>query len=204
MEKTLFASSFALPTPSDAVAPQTLCPSNVPLVLLPVRLGTRFCSLAGGVTDLRVRIYPDKIHVDTHHLELTTDERTWGTRYWQQDWLAGDDIAARAGAWTTLAARFGAARAAWIARVLQPTNITLRPVTPVPSGTQPTVPPVLPRLPAVGPNGESAWRHAPQARLLPDRWIAVLHSAGQVVLTVTGKDISRPLAAGPNPVAPAP
>jgi hypothetical protein len=201
MNNALFASSFAPPTPNTAIPPQTLCPSNVPLVLLPVRLETRFFTLAGNVTELQVRIYPDKIHVDTHQPELTTDERTWGTQYWQQDWLVGNDTAARADAWRTLASRFGAARAAWIARVLQPTNIQQRPTTPVPSGTPPAFPPVFPTLPPVGVNGESAWRHAPQARLLPDRWVAVVHSAGQVVLSVTGKDIVRPLAVGPDPNA---
>ncbi len=204
MNNTLFASSFAPPTQNAAVPPQTLCPSNVPLVLLPVRLETRFFLLPGNVTELRVRVYPDKIHVDTHQPELTTDERTWGTRYWQQDWLAGNDTAARANAWTTLAGRFGAQRAAWIGRVLQPTNIQQRPAAPVPSGTPPAVQPAFPKLPPVGANGDSAWRHAPQARLLPDRWIAVVHSAGQVALSVTGKDIPRPLAVGPDPTAPPP
>src|SRR5215470_15986538 len=135
MNNTLFATSFAPPMPNVAIPPQTLCPSAAPLVLLPIRLETRFFQLPGNVTELRVRVYPDKIHVDTHHPELTTDERTWGTRYWQQDWRAGNDSAARADAWTTLAARFGAPRAAWIVRVLQPTNIRLRPVAPVPSGS---------------------------------------------------------------------
>jgi len=204
MNSTLFASSFAPPTPNAAIPPQTLCPSNVPLVLLPVRLETRFFLLTGNVMELRVRVYPDKIHVDTHQPELTTDERTWGTQYWRQDWLAGNDTGARSNAWATLAGRFGAQRAAWIARVLQPTNIQQRPATPVPSGTTPAVQPVFPTLPPVGVNGESAWRHAPQARLLPDRWIAVVHSNGQVALSVTGKDISRPLAVGPNPAAPPP
>ena len=34
--------------------------STLPLVLLPVRLETRFFKLAGGVTELRIRIYPDR------------------------------------------------------------------------------------------------------------------------------------------------
>ena len=37
-----------------------------PLVLFPVRLETRFSPLADGGADLRIRIYPDTIHVDTH------------------------------------------------------------------------------------------------------------------------------------------
>ena len=42
------------------------------------------------------------------------------------------------------------------------------------------------------------------ARLLPDRWTAIAHSAGKAALSVTGKDIRRPLAVGPDPQAPAP
>src|SRR5215471_1015596 len=204
MNNTLFATSFAPPMPNVAIPPQTLCPSAAPLVLLPIRLETRFFQLPGNVTELRVRVYPDKIHVDTHHPELTTDERTWGTQYWRQNWVAGNDAGVRGNAWAALAGRFGAQRAAWIARVLQPTNIQQRPVAPVPSGSTPAVQPVFPALPPVGANGESAWRRAPQARLLPDRWIAVVHVNGQVALSVTGKDISRPLAVGPNPAAPPP
>jgi hypothetical protein len=197
-------SNFVLPNGLSADKAQTLCPSNVPLVLFPVRLETRFFTLPDNTTELRVRIYPDKVHIDTHQPELTTDERTRGTQYWQQDWLAGNDNTARCNAWNTLASRFGAARAAWIARVLQPTNLPQRPTAPVPSGQSPAVAPQFPTLPPVGEGGESAWRHAPQARLLPDRWTAVMHSGGRVALSVTGKDILRPLAFGPDPQAPPP
>lgn len=196
--------SFDLPAANPALAAQPLCPSDVPLVLLPVRLETRFFSLPGAVTELRVRVYPDTLHVDSHQPELTSDERGWGRSYWERDWVAGDDAGARAEAWRTLASRFGAARAAWIARVLRPTNLAQRPAAPVPAGQPPPVRPQFPVLPPVGPGGESAWRHAPRARLLPDRWVAVVHSAGQVALSVTGNAIPRPLAVGPDPAAPAP
>ncbi|MEP6493008.1 MAG: hypothetical protein ABJF01_10050 [bacterium] len=186
----LFNTSFAIPAASPATPPVTLCPSGVPLVLLPVRLETRFFTLQSGVTELRVRVYPDKIHLDSHQPELSTDERAWGARYWQQDWSAGSNQTARADAWRTIADRFGAARAAWVARTLTPTNLAQR---------SPSVAPVLPTLPPVGPAGEDAWRTAPQARLMPDRWTAVVHSGGHAVLQVTGLDITRPLAVGPDP-----
>ena len=200
----MFETTFMLPTANPAIPPVKLCPGTVPLVLLPVRLETRFFTLDNNVTELRIRIYPDSLHVDTHEPELTTDERTFGTAYWQQDWTAGNDLKRRSDAWRTLASHFGAPRAAWIARVLTPTNLAQRPTTPVPPGQSPAVPPLFPTLPPVGVGGESTWRHAPQARLLPDRWIAIVHSAGQVALTATGKDISKPLAVGPDPQAPPP
>jgi hypothetical protein len=40
--------------------------------------------------------------------------------------------------------------------------------------------------------------------LLPDRWMAVVHSAGAVALTATSADIRTPLPVGPDPQAPAP
>src|SRR6185295_4200695 len=144
-------------------------------------------------TELRVRVFPDKIHLDSHEPDLTADEQTWGRHYWQQNWLAGSDTTATADAWRQIADRFGAKRAAWIARVLTPANADQR---------APAAAPVFPAI-AAAPRDE-AWRHAPQARLMPDRWVAVVHSAGRVALSVTGKDIRRPLAVGPDPLAPAP
>ncbi len=47
-----------------------------PVVLFPVRLETRFFPLADGSSELRVRVYPDKIHIDSHEPELTSDEIT--------------------------------------------------------------------------------------------------------------------------------
>ena len=172
------------------------CASNVPLMLLPVRLETRFFTLANNVTELRVRVYPDKIHLDSHEPDLLPTENEWGTHYWEQDWRAGNDPTARATAWRQLADRFGAERAAWIARVLQPTNA--RPTTPT-AADQPLNPaPIFPAVTVVNDGKDSAWRHAPQARLMPDRWIAVLKS-GTTTIQVFGRDIARPLYVGPDP-----
>jgi hypothetical protein len=173
-----------------------LCPGNLPLVLLPVRLETRFFTLANNVTELRVRVYPDKIHLDSHEPDLLPTENEWGTHYWEQDWRAGNDATARATAWRQLADRFGAARAAWIARLLQPTNA--RPTTPTPSNQPLNPAPIYPAVTVVTDGKDSAWRHAPQARLMPDRWIAVLKS-GATTIEVAGRDIARPLYVGPDP-----
>jgi len=216
MKETLFDSSFAPPLPATSDVPASgtpspppppspvLCPSDAPLVLLPVRLETRFFDRPAGGTELRVRIYPDKIHLDSHEPGLTTDERTWGRQYVEADWAAGNDTAARSDAWRTLAGRFGAARAAWIARVLRPVNLAQRPTAPVAAGQAAPVRPVFPDLPPVEPGGEDAWRHAPQARLMPDRWTAVVHAGGKVAVTVTAEQaIASPLNVGPAPDAPA-
>ena len=60
-----------------------------PLVLFPVRLETRFFQQTDGTTDLCVRVYPDKVHVDSHEPKLTDDELTWGKHFWEQMSEAG-------------------------------------------------------------------------------------------------------------------
>src|SRR5262245_7695984 len=174
-----FKSPIAIPATSSSMPALSLCPGDLPLVLLPVRLETRFFTLADSTTELRVRVFPDKIHLDSHEPDLTVDERTWGQHYWEQNWRAGridgDGAGAAADAWRQIADRFGAGRAAWIVRVLQPTNASERPDIATPQETALTPAPLFP---AVTPaSSDETWRHPPQARLLPDRWIAVVHSA---------------------------
>lgn len=66
--------------------------TDLPVALLPVRLETRWYDVAGGV-ELRVRIFPDQVHIDTHELDATDDElaalHSWRTsardlQGWQQ------------------------------------------------------------------------------------------------------------------------
>ncbi|MGK4005476.1 hypothetical protein WMF31_22820 [Sorangium sp. So ce1036] len=198
-----FATTFALPAATQPQLPpvlqNTLCAGDQPLVLLPVRLETRFFAQAGGASELRVRIYPDKIHIDAHDPELTPAELQWGQHHWEQDWRAGSDDARRAAAWRQLAERFGSARAAWIRRLLQPANA--RPMQPTAADQPLSTPPQFPTVAVAASGQDSAWRHAPQARLLPDRWIAVVQSDGKPVLAVEGKPITKPLAVGPDPQA---
>ena len=61
---------------------------DVPAVLLPVRVETRFVT-TGGRPELLVRVYPDEVHVDEHEPELTEDEVAWGHAFWEQTWRAG-------------------------------------------------------------------------------------------------------------------
>src|SRR5215831_8410990 len=84
--------------------------ADPPVLLLPVRLETRF--VAGGLgTQLLLRVYPDVVHSDSHELDLTPDEAAWGSYFWSQP--AGTQLAA----WGQLVTRYGRPRAAWIARV---------------------------------------------------------------------------------------
>lgn len=90
--------------------------TEVPLLLLPVRLETRFEYGEGRDKPqaLRIRIYPDDIHVDSHETNLSVDEQVWGRTFVAMYERAASD-AERLGAWRLLSDRFGARRAAWIA-----------------------------------------------------------------------------------------
>lgn len=120
----------------------------LPLVLLPVRLVTRFHRPRGpgtAATHLHVRIHPDVIHADGHDPALTGHELVVGLGFWDRMRAAGDDEAAVADARSWLAAQVDPYRALWVAAQTE-------------------------SKPAVEP------RELPRptlARLLPQQWLAV-------------------------------
>ncbi len=126
---------------------------GVPLVLLPVRLETRFVPVGRGAK-LLVRIYPDEIFADGHEPELTVDERKAG-RAFHAAVNAGTEALE---AWRTLVLRFSAARSAWIVRATTPGASD--------PGTR-----------------DATWTRAVQYALLPDRWrVRVLRHEGTNLL----------------------
>jgi hypothetical protein len=84
-----------------------------PIVLLPVRVETRFSG-----TTLKVRIYPDEVFADTFEKRLTPMEKEWGQEFIE----AGKTLAA----WQRLLQKFSAERAAWIARALEKGRTEMR------------------------------------------------------------------------------
>lgn len=178
--------------------------AHQPIVLLPVRLETRFVTTAGRA-ELLIRVYPDDIHVDSHEPELTADEVEWGRHFWAETWRAGaadteTAIARRHQLWEQIARRYGHGRATWIVLTLRPTNPGDRPAGPVPEGTPLPAPPVHPDR----PRRADSWTRAPHARVLPDRWIALGYRRGQRVMLEAGVPIASALAVGPDPSAPPP
>ena len=89
----------------------------VPIALFPVRLETRFAG-PDEAPVLRVRIFPDDLHVDDHEPDLSQEEVTCGQEYWTAVRAGG----AESEAWSTLSARLGPYRALWVREQLQPTN----------------------------------------------------------------------------------
>jgi len=139
--------------------------------------------------DLRVRIYPDKIHTDTHEPELTADEITWGQHYWEQTWKAGKNQDALKSAWRQLADRFDARRAAWIVRALKPLNAEDRPAAQIPDDA-PLPTPI--KFPPVKSRAK-AWTRAPQTEVLPERWWVFGYQTGNLVLRALGNPIPKTL-----------
>jgi hypothetical protein len=72
------------------------------------------------VDQLKVRVFPDDVAVQTHEKDLTQDELEAGAAYWSaRASHGGDETAARA-AWRALCAKHDPNRAAWIARQTEP------------------------------------------------------------------------------------
>ena len=93
-----------------------------PIALLPVRLETRFFARDGGTSELRIRVYPDKVHLDSHDPSLSAGELDAGRAFWEQRWRAAADVARQQAAWAVLSDSFDPGRAAYIARALTPTE----------------------------------------------------------------------------------
>ena len=162
-----------------------------PLLLMPVRLETRFADSPAG-SELWVRVYPDQIMVNGHHPQLSDAELAAGNSYWRALWLAGNpppDPDAAVAPWRGLVSRYGAPRAAWIARQTTPLNVDQRPAAPTPPGTEPDPEP-QPPSPAAG---GSSWDAPATAALLPPAWTVVLDSGGTTA-SFTGSPITPDLA----------
>src|SRR5262249_31860665 len=123
-----------------------------PLLLLPVRLETRY---SADHKTLRIRIFPDDIHVDQLDHGVTDAEAAASKAYWTSTWQKPDGDPALDAAWTILVDAVAGAPAPGVARARGP-NTRMR------GGAPPPFPKPNPPL-----------RRAAIARLLPDRFVAV-------------------------------
>jgi hypothetical protein len=150
--------------------------ARTPLLLLPVRIETRFVDDSQG-SALLVRIYPDQIHCDAHDPALTPAELADAQGFWTLRWRAGlpppDDAPLR-DAWRNLVSTYRAPRAAWIVKALTPSNLAAQPAAPTAAGSDPVPPPAFPS-PTMR---TTAWNTPARATLLPDAWTVVLERAG--------------------------
>ncbi len=168
--------------PEDAVA---RLDGQVPVVLLPVRLETRFTD---PDRELRIRIYPEQLHVDAHEPGLTEGERQLAEQYWSARWAAST-AEDRAAAWQELTRRVRPARARYLVDASEPTNLA----------TLGTGSPAFPEIPLrSGPFTRQA-----TARLLPEQWVALGYRRGAEVFRAWSGPVVEDLAVGlpPDPAA---
>ena len=98
-----------------------------PILLLPLRLETRFKTTVEGRPQLWVRVYPDSCLVDGFEPSLTDQEIANGHVFWAAVWRAGGDEALERAAWRDLVASHGSGRSGWIVRQLTPLNPSDKP-----------------------------------------------------------------------------
>ncbi|MEU1185775.1 hypothetical protein ABZ464_50850, partial [Streptomyces sp. NPDC005820] len=159
---------------ADPVAQIGALDARFPVALLPVRLETRFRRDTGSRGGrLLVRIYPDGLLAHGHEPLLTDGEAEAGEAYWRRV----HDGMPEAESWTLLVGEATPERAAWIVRRTEPAQD---------GGGHPVFPPREPR-----PVG---WHRAPEAPLLPDRWIVTCFRGGAVVHRAIGKPVREGLA----------
>lgn len=168
---------------------------SIPFLLFPVRIETRFMKDAKGDPELRVRIFPDDIAVDTHEDDLTLDEEKAGHIYWQEVWRSGGVKEREKGAWNLLVEKYDAPRAAWIAQETKPENDTEKPDTEM-TPEEPFV--VAPKFPNLSLKSDS-WTRPPKSYILPDRFVVMTYRDGKEAHKVKGNRVPDPLILGPDP-----
>ncbi len=161
----------------NPLALYSLLNADVPLLMLPVRLETRFYR---DPNRLKIRVYPDQIHVNSHQPELSTREVELGQRFWELTWTANWQKANRI--FKKLSDTLGVWRAVWVMESTTPTNIATK-------GTgKPLFSPI---------QAERAFDAPAQFNLLPARWVAVGRLNGETVFTEIGEPILSDLRFAP-------
>ncbi|TNC51612.1 hypothetical protein FHG66_05490 [Rubellimicrobium rubrum] len=161
-----------------------------PVLLLPVRIETRFFD--GGDT-LKVRIFPDQIHVTAHDPALTDTEVAGLSWYWAHRWPSPDagteaGLALAEQAWQGLTQRLSPGRAAFVVRTYPPDNL---------GSGEPG--PAWGNLPRRAVDAMTPAR----ATLLPDRWCVIGYRADgegrhTEIFRRWGAAVPDRLAAGPS------
>ncbi len=176
---------------------------DLPIALFPVRLETRYTA-----NSLQIRVYPDAINVQAHGEGLTAVEQKAGQAYWQAAWDArkprisdADDPGFETdeqfrmrrqrpeALWAEMVRALRAPRAAFVVRVMRPSNAALL--------EDPGEPPEAPLFPSDVVTG-SRLSAQPVATLLPDRFCAVGYAPnGQIAFRKFGKVVPDVLAMSP-------
>ena len=173
-------------TPQDVIGSWD---DGLPILLLPLRVETRWQDAGPDGASLRVRVYPDDVSVTNHEPVLTDAEVEHGQGYWTAVRGAGADADAAAAAWDAIARRFGGNRAAWVTSQTRPLNWDAV----VADTTLAMTFPDLPTKPA-------AWTRAPHSRVLPDRFVLLAWRDGALRVSQVGRPVEDIVVLGPAPV----
>jgi len=161
----------------------------MPILLLPLRVETRWRTEDAARPELWVRVYPDDVAVTTHEKTLTAAEVTHGEAYWTA-LRAATDADGRELAWRGLAERLGANRAAWVAIETKPMNWDQ-------ALADPSLTLLFPPQPVTKPD---AWTEAPHTRVLPDRLALLAIRGGVARHAAFGAPIDDVVVLGPSPI----
>jgi hypothetical protein len=159
--------------------PASTLAGEVPVLLLPARIETRFMQ-----GELRVRVYPDTVHVDQLEPLPTAEEAEAARVYWRERWGTRSEADIRE-LWTRHTAQRPVNRFAYLVETLEPLNLDQM------GSGEPEFPEVEVREP--GPS------RAPTAALLPSRWVVVGYRGHREVLRVTTRAVRQDLPVGPAP-----
>lgn len=145
-----------------------------PVLMLPVRIETKFAS---NPQRLRIRIYPDIVHLQQHEPRLLPKEILAGQAYWQARFQGADSALA----WDSLVQAYRPPRATWIVQQTTPGNLDQMGVS---------IDDVLatPEFAEVATRSEKDVKEA-RAMALPDRFVAIGYKHGQEIFRVWGASV---------------
>ena len=151
-----------------------------PVLLMPVAIQTRYDDVT---TRLMIRIYPDPLHAFQHEPGLTPAEVQAGQRYWAQRFASPQDSAS---SWQEISIPYGPMRAAYLVRMLTPTNAAQ-------IGAADAEPAFdLAAVPMAAPDAREV-----VAAVLPDRFVVVGFRGGVEVLRKWGSPVADLLPMSP-------
>ena len=157
---------------------------KLPIVMLPVRIETRYFEINSDLVELRVRIFPSQAHVTSARPGVDPAERDETMAYWRTRKTAGDTAAATDAAWQRMVQMFGDSRAQYLRRILAPTvdaNGGL----------------VFPNVP-VNPPPETAGVLAAEATALPSRFFVAGYAGAARQFLAPGLKLPAMVNAGPH------
>jgi hypothetical protein len=158
--------------------------ARLPIVMLPVRLETRYFDIDPATVELRVRIFPSVAHVTTTRSGIDPAERDETIAYWRTRRSTGDDSAATKAAWQRLVQLFGDPRAQYLRRLLTPS-----------AGAGDVL--VFPDVP-LNPVSDGGSTLTSEAIALPTRFFVAGYEGDARRFLIAGQKVPASVAVGPH------